>query len=435
MNHIESDKKRKQFQSEIDRILESNLLHTSETSRKLLRFLAEKTISGEADLLKEYTVAVDALDRSAAYDPRHESTVRIQMGRLRQKLAEYYRTEGQNSDVIIDLPKGRFKLSFVRRNSPALRLDKNQASPPSLLWAAGLVLLTCLITTATLWTLRPSFAESSLGLQQASWNRDLEELWRPALSGERPLIIAVEDPLFVSLQSDVTLTCRDYSLNAWDEVENSPSVLRVRKALHNPEAQPSHYYAPFGEVTTSFLLGRALGARARSVSMIRTSEISEQQIADSDVVFVGNQGRFQEQLASVPIQPQLVLSSSGVKDLHPANGAPAEYRDPDSRADDGEVYSLVAHLPGPLGRSDLWVFTSRHSAGSMAAVKWFTDPVLAHELVSRLRLSNHKMPGFYQILLRVKYQDQVPGESTVVLTRDLDLTEANDAVRTADFRP
>src|SRR5215472_14278357 len=113
-------------QAEIERILHSETFRNSEVLRRLLRFLAEKSIAGEADQLKEYTIGIDALGKPSTYDPRQDSGVRIQVGRLRQKLAEYYRLEGKDDLVIIDLPKGRFKLSWepaIRRSESAPQLE------------------------------------------------------------------------------------------------------------------------------------------------------------------------------------------------------------------------------------------------------------------------------------------------------------------------
>ena len=39
----------------------------------------------------------------------------MHMARLRQKLAEYYRTEGTADPIIVDLPKGAFKVTFESR--------------------------------------------------------------------------------------------------------------------------------------------------------------------------------------------------------------------------------------------------------------------------------------------------------------------------------
>src|SRR5437763_16183309 len=95
---------------EVERILQSDTFRQSDALRRLRRFLAERSASGDSDQLKEYSIAVDALGKPATYDPRSDSTVRIQAGRLRQKLAEYYRSEGKDDEWLIELPKGRFKL-------------------------------------------------------------------------------------------------------------------------------------------------------------------------------------------------------------------------------------------------------------------------------------------------------------------------------------
>jgi hypothetical protein len=110
--------------AEIDRILQSGIFKNAEALRRLLRFLADRMLAGEADQLKEYTVGIDGLGKPPTYDPRLDSTVRIQVGRLRQKLAEYYRTEGKQDPLIIDLPKGRFKLTC--EPNPLIVADQGQ---------------------------------------------------------------------------------------------------------------------------------------------------------------------------------------------------------------------------------------------------------------------------------------------------------------------
>src|SRR5215467_2839536 len=103
------------LQSQVQRILQSKAFRTSEVQRNLLSYLADKSISGNADALKEYTVGLDVFAKPASYDPRQESTVRMHVARLRQKLAEYYRSEGAGDSIIVDLPKGGFKVTFESR--------------------------------------------------------------------------------------------------------------------------------------------------------------------------------------------------------------------------------------------------------------------------------------------------------------------------------
>src|SRR5437868_12826816 len=109
--------------AQVERILQSDTFRSSGVLRRLFRFLADKTFSGEADQLKEYSIGIDAFGKPPTYDPRQDAIVRLQVGRLRQKLGEYYRTEGKDDPVVMELPKGRFKLSWESRAVPIAPLD------------------------------------------------------------------------------------------------------------------------------------------------------------------------------------------------------------------------------------------------------------------------------------------------------------------------
>src|ERR1700704_61502 len=102
-------------QVQVQRIISSKTFKTSEVHRNLLTYLTEKSLSGDAQNLKEYTVGLDVFGKPSSYDPRQESVVRMHVGRLRQKLTEYYRTEGAGDPILVDLPKGGFRLAFEPR--------------------------------------------------------------------------------------------------------------------------------------------------------------------------------------------------------------------------------------------------------------------------------------------------------------------------------
>src|SRR4029077_12611763 len=117
-------------QTQIQRILKSKAFRTSEVQRNLLAYLAERSLSGNADSLKEYTVGLDVFAKPSSYDPRQESTVRMHVGRLRQKLAEYYRSEGVEDPIVVDLPKGGFKVTFEPRPSDRVAEIVHVEAPP-----------------------------------------------------------------------------------------------------------------------------------------------------------------------------------------------------------------------------------------------------------------------------------------------------------------
>jgi hypothetical protein len=212
-------------------------------------------------------------------------------------------------------------------------------------------------------------------------------------------------------------------LNEWQDALASPEVSVLRNALKSNDVQPSRYYTAFGEADISFLLGKLLGPRGLNVSLVKTSQLSFQQLADNNVLFIGVQNLFfDEKLQEMPLAPQLTPVLEGVRDAHPEPREPALFADQYSTApnEQGFVYALVTHLPGPLGSNDVESFTSNRSAGYVGAMEWFTDPSFARVLVTKLKeTTGGRMPRYYQVLLKVKFKDDVPVETTYVLGREL----------------
>src|SRR5512144_665205 len=106
------------FAEQLDRLVKSETFRASDSLRRLLHYLGKKSLAREADDLKEYTVGVEAFGKPADYDPQLDASVRIQAGKLRQKLQEYSRTEGLQDNVVVSFPKGHFRLEFEMRAKP-----------------------------------------------------------------------------------------------------------------------------------------------------------------------------------------------------------------------------------------------------------------------------------------------------------------------------
>lgn len=73
-----------------------------------LRYIVEAELAGEAARLSQYRIAIDVMGRATEFDPATDSCVRVEAGRLRAKLREYYGTDGANDAIRFDLPKGRY---------------------------------------------------------------------------------------------------------------------------------------------------------------------------------------------------------------------------------------------------------------------------------------------------------------------------------------
>ncbi len=371
-------------QTQVQRIIQSKAFRTSEVHRNLLQYLAEKSLSGTADSLKEYTVGLDVFSKPASYDPRQESVVRMHVARLRQKLAEYYRSEGMEDPVVVDVPKGGFKVTFEARAVPepiaaaptpeiAKRTQKRQIQ----LILGGFIAI--LIVAALIFALTQQFGRASnngsASASAAYPSADVQQIWGPMLNTNRPLMVCLGS---------------------------------------------SHGVTEVGTASASFLLGQFLSHRKDNVLLTRSDLLSTPELIMDNVLFLGpTTGN--RQLQAIATGQQFVLEPDGIRNLHPQPGEPAFIPDaaPKDGADEGESHVLISHLPGLYDKGDILYLSGNQTSSALAGVRALTDPAIAHILVEKLKTRDGHFPRFYQVLLRVRSMDSMPIEISYMLHRDL----------------
>jgi hypothetical protein len=92
----------------LQRILTSSHFDRAPNLVQLLRYICEQSFAGQAESIKEYNIAVEALGRSTDFDQKKDSIVRVEAHRLRKRLAEYYLGPGARDPVAITLPSGTY---------------------------------------------------------------------------------------------------------------------------------------------------------------------------------------------------------------------------------------------------------------------------------------------------------------------------------------
>jgi len=390
-------------QLQIQRIVSSKAFKTSEVHRNLLTYLAEKSLAGEAHTLKEYTVGLDVFGKPASYDPRQESVVRMHVGRLRQKLAEYYRTDGTGDPIIVDLPKGGFAVTFDARPAPepADGMPLAASSTPtrrgfSARETALAGLLVVAIGTAGYFAARlskvqrPDIAAPALG----PWTAELQELWAPLLSSDRPLMV---------------------TLATGGATSGSASVTGI------------------GTANAAFLLGQFLGQRKHNVFPIRSDVLSMGEFAMGDVIFVGPTAGKPQIQAIPPVDVAFTLTPEGVRNLQPGAGETAFLADSPKATVGGqeveESHALISSLPGLYGNGSILYFEGNQIASVMGAVQSMTDPDLASHLVARLKRGGGAMPRYYQVVLKIRAMDETPVDITYVAHRALTISKGPLAAR------
>jgi hypothetical protein len=386
-------------QVQIQRIVSSKAFKTSEVHRNLLNYLAEKSLSGDAQNLKEYTVGLDVFGKPATYDPRQESVVRMHVGRLRQKLTEYYRTEGQADPIIVDLPKGAFTLTFALR--PIVDVEPAPVLPPPPTISSREIALVASLLLAIVFAgyfgVRLFRAEkTAAATSPLPWTPELQQIWGPLLSSDRPLMVTLSTDPFQKNAQGVSFAT------------GASGVTGV------------------GTANAAFLLGQFLGQRKRNVFPIRSDLLSMGEIAMGDVIFVGSTVGKPQIQAIPPVDQPFVLTPEGVRNLKPAPGEPAFLADALSKGgqDFEESHALISNLPGLYGNGKILYLSGNTIASVMGAVQALTDPDLAKQLVSSLTKPNGSLPRFYQVVLKVKGMDDTPIDISYLFHRELQLSKS-----------
>jgi TolB-like protein len=102
------------IQAELRRILSSKGFAHSNRLRQFLEFVVNCTVEARPDRLKEYVIALEIFGRKDSFDPKQNAIVRVEAGRLRSRIQEYYNTEGRQNPLRVEFRKGSYVPSFRR---------------------------------------------------------------------------------------------------------------------------------------------------------------------------------------------------------------------------------------------------------------------------------------------------------------------------------
>lgn len=155
-------------QAELEAVLASGIFARAPSLAHILTYICQKYFDGEADSIKEYNIAVEALGRPADFDQKKDSIVRVEAHRLRKRLRQFYQNEGATHEVRIDLPPGAYAPRFTRASrdaapavtTPAADMPGSKPRMPQPLVAAGILLVAALIALGS-WHWRTSAGKPS----------------------------------------------------------------------------------------------------------------------------------------------------------------------------------------------------------------------------------------------------------------------------------
>ncbi len=169
----------------IERITASPPFQKSARIRELLRYMAERTLHGQAQDLTEHRIGSAVFGKPQDYSVVEDSSVRVHIRQLRLRLHEYFDGDGRNETQVVEIPKGSYTTVFraVDQSAPA---EDSTTTRFSLLYGVVPWTLAALFlgTTIAAWF----FHHRQSPQPQAPW--PLSSLFRP---GSAPVQVVVAD--------------------------------------------------------------------------------------------------------------------------------------------------------------------------------------------------------------------------------------------------
>jgi hypothetical protein len=331
--------------AQLDRILHGRALHGSDNLKAFLRFIVDRSIEDQESQLKEYVIATEVFGRGSEFDSRVDSVVRVQAGRLRTKLHEYYETEGKNDSVIIVLPKGQYTPVFScaqksdeceSHNGPGDASNPSEASgAPSITQAedvngsthmaaiapapAGMPAGAAIINTtrapdpkalATRWRIaalafalisvllgalafiyRARAFEMSEALESrartennALDRRDVEPLWGDLLRSSEPILVVYSNTLFQGTVEEGMKLFKP--LDAPGSSLGSPSI--PQSATEQSKEPVTEMYTGIGEVMGSYFLGDFFARLGHASRVKRSLLLTWEDLKTENIVVLGS---------------------------------------------------------------------------------------------------------------------------------------------------
>lgn len=403
------------YRGEIDKLLSSHALHGSESLCKLLRYLADHALDHPGAAPKEYQIATEVFGRPSNFDPHLDSTVRVQAGRLRGKLAEYYATEGAEDSILVDFPRGTYALAFHartagtgRNHGSGLHESASDVGQTSRKWLAAVILLSVILSAVVAVAmdrfLNRRTAEARLDTESPEVATVLRVFWKGFLTAPQEPWVIFSNAAFVG-QPD--------------------SGMRYYKSARDGQAHILDHYTGVGEVLAVHALDNVFVKLHQPIRVKRGSLFSLDDAKNNDLIFIGSPSE-NLTLLEIPSTKEFVFRqiASGprtgnveIVNVHPGADEPKSFLATPSDETLADDYSVVALVKGlNPSRSEL-ILAGTTTIGTQAAVEYVCQPDYLQQLLLRLSVSNSGELKPFEAVIHVKVTRGVPVGSELVALR------------------
>ncbi|MDX2031758.1 MAG: hypothetical protein SF339_13880 [Blastocatellia bacterium] len=420
-----------QIMQQLRAILASRHFRQARSLEKFLQYVIIRTLAGEADQLKEFTLGVEVFQRRRSFDPRIDTVVRVQAAHLRKKLADYYLEEGAHDDVLIDLPKGHYFPTFRLRPAQEAALpvsDDAVAAPPApeaspqrreprgnwVRVAAGVLLGFAAALAYGQWREPVQPPKPMKTIEPA-----LLPIWEKFFAPDANTMLAYGTPQFFQFNG---LYLRDVLVNSPREAEQeSGARLETVRKTFRTKLDPIEIYTGVGEAHGINTMSRFFWEHSLDLKVARSRLVGWGDLKNTNLIFLSSL-RFHTLMDELNYPNDFVIRkgtvASTLVNLHPAEGEQPSY------GGAGEHYAIITLWPGKSDSRRVLQLSGNTTWGTLAAAEYVTDLEslrLLHGHLEQCRKQHGAAAHspYFQVLVRAEVKDNLPISLTYVTHHDL----------------
>ncbi|MDN3687274.1 hypothetical protein [Cyclobacterium jeungdonense] len=372
-----------------EKIISSKGFGRSNTYANLLRFLVRCSLDNDAP--KETVIAAEVFGKPD-FDPSESTLIRVYAYKLREKLENYYATEGSRDSYRLSIPKGSYGIVFEKaeHHSGLLRLVQKKTV------RLGLIVVVFVGVLLVAWF--------QLGQDKDSPLR--ESAWSDLVSNGFPTAVFLGD-LFIYLEEDsltgMSRTIRDPDINGLSDFAS----FRMDDRREGVQTTALSYGLLIrGSVQWIKELTRMFDSAGHFFSIRTISRFNPKELQDQNFVVVGmlkTLGMFKDyfkysRFAYDETEEALVLreGESTERRVFSPTG------DPDGYHTD---YGFMAKFPGP-NQNTIYLFGGLWDTGATQSLKNFTDAALRESIEGEIADQLGEVPPYFEVLFEVSGIDR-----------------------------
>lgn len=374
----------------VERIVASALFRKSHRLSAFLRYICEQHQQGKSESINEQSIGTAVFGRPVGYHVGEDSIVRSQARFLRQRLQEYFATEGLNETLTLTIPKGSYVPAFEPRDTaappepieeaapvlqPASHAEPEPIKPKPAIWKrleVKLALFALLLCVAGLfaWRLHLAGKPSAQAVVETKF-------WASIFDPQRTQIIVPADSSLILMEelSGVRVDPSDYMSRKYLDAIPPPGTDALWKAIRSSQ------YTNMADLNLVSRLERRPEAAAGKVQVRYARDLNLDELKETNAILIGGARAnpwvsLYDSFSDFRVDYDWQTHTNFVRNQKPAAGEQERY-DEVGNAGQHRAYGVIAYLPSLDGEGSALLVGGTSKAGTEAAADFLFNSSFA----------------------------------------------------------